>query len=92
MSLRHKQTLIIMLTSSLVLLLACAAFSIYNDFLFARKWCSIFQPWPKSWVQYFRALDFNDSNSALETLSALQAQPELLAPAFMEKAEGLRRL
>jgi two-component system, NtrC family, sensor kinase len=86
MSLRRKQTLIIMLTSSIVLLLACAAFSIYEVITFR-----------KGMVQHLStlaeivgantsaALDFNDSNSAEETLSALQAEPGIIGACIYGK-------
>src|SRR6266576_1908945 len=86
MSLRHKQTLSIMATSSIVLLLACAAFSIYEVITFR-----------KSMVEHLStlaemvgnntsaALDFNDSKSALETLSALRAEPGIIGACIYTK-------
>jgi two-component system, NtrC family, sensor kinase len=79
LSLRRKQTLIIMLTSSIVLLLACAAFSIYEVLTFR-----------KEMVQHLSlladiagdntaaALDFNDAPSAVETLAALRVEPGII--------------
>jgi two-component system, sensor histidine kinase len=79
LSLRRKQTLIIMLTSSIVLFLACAAFSIYEVITFR-----------KVMVQHLStlaeivgnntsaALDFDKSDSAVETLSALQVEPGII--------------
>jgi signal transduction histidine kinase len=86
MSLRRKQTLIIMLTSTIVLLLACAAFSIYEVITFR-----------KGMVQHLStlaeivgnntsaSLDFNDSNTAVETLSALQAEPGIIGACIYTK-------
>src|SRR6266478_1112788 len=85
-SLRRKQTLIIMLTSTIVLLLACAAFSIYEVINFR-----------KSMVQHLEtlaeivgdntsaALDFNDSNTAVETLSALKAEQGIIGACIYKK-------
>ena len=86
LSLRRKQTLIIMLTSSIVLFLACAAFSIYEVITFR-----------KVMVQHLStlaeivgnntsaALDFDKSDSAVETLSALQAEPGIIGACIYGK-------
>jgi two-component system NtrC family sensor kinase len=86
LSLRRKQTLIIMLTSSIVLFLACAAFSIYEVITFR-----------KVMVQHLStlaeivgnntsaALDFDKSDSAVETLSALQVEPGIIGACIYGK-------
>src|SRR5678815_436951 len=86
LSLRRKQTVIIMLTSSIVLFLACAAFSIYEVITFR-----------KVVVQHLStlaeivgnntsaALDFDKSDSAVETLSALQAEPGIIGAWILGK-------
>ena len=86
LSLRRKQTLIIMVTSSIVLFLACAAFSIYEVITFR-----------KVMVQHLStlaeivgnntsaALDFDKSDSAVETLSALQVEPGIIGACIYGK-------
>jgi PAS domain S-box-containing protein len=78
-SIRRKQTLIMVLAASVALFLACASFSIYEVVSFK-----------KDVVEEFSilagivgnncaaALDFNEAKSANETLAALQADPDII--------------
>src|SRR2546430_1540716 len=79
LSIRRKQTLIIMLTSSVVLLLACAAISFYEVIAFRhtmkQNLATLADIVDHSTTA---ALDFSDPKSAEETLSALQADPAII--------------
>jgi len=78
-SLRRKQTLIMMLTSSIVLLLACAAFSIYEVIAFRSTLKQNLATLADILDHNVAAaLDFNDPKAAEETLSALQAEPNII--------------
>ena len=89
MSLRRKQTLIIMLTSSIVLLLACAAFSIYEVITFRKAMVRHLSTLAEIvGANTSAALDFQDSSSALETLSALQAEPGIIGACIYGKGGG----
>ena len=78
-SIRRKQVLIIMLTTSVALLLACAAFISVETISFraemVRNLTLLARIIGNNTVA---ALDFNDAKSAEETLSALHAQPDIL--------------
>lgn len=78
MSLRRKQTLIIMATSSAVLLLACAAFIAY-DILTLRHELAERMSVVADVVgnNCAAALDFNDPSAAEETLNALNAEESI---------------
>src|SRR4029077_19029335 len=78
-SIRRKQTLIIMLTSSAVLLLAFAAVSIFEVIAFRNTMKQNLATLADI-VDHntTAALDFNDPKSAGETLSALQADPSII--------------
>src|SRR6266404_2398348 len=90
MSLRRKQTLITMLTSGIVLLLACAAFSIYDVITFRKAMVEHLSTLAEIvGANTSAALDFNDSNSAVETLSALQAQPGIIGACIYGKGGGV---
>jgi two-component system NtrC family sensor kinase len=88
MSIRGKQTLIMTLTSSVVLLLACATFSIYEVITF-RKAMVVNLTTLAEIVgnNTVAALDFNDAPSATETLSALQVEPDIIG-AFIYTKNG----
>jgi HAMP domain-containing protein len=78
-SLRRKQTLIIMLTSSAVLLLACAAFVTYDVFTFRRELVES----ASSLAEVVgnnttAAIDFNDPTAAEKTLAALRGEPNIV--------------
>jgi HAMP domain-containing protein len=79
LSLRRKQTLVIMFTTSVVLLLACAAFSIYEVTAF-RNTMKLNLATLADLVDHntTAALDFNDPASAKETLEALRADPAII--------------
>mgnify|MGYP001421949732 CR=1 FL=1 len=79
-SIRRKQTLIILLTSGTTLLLACASFLFY-DFTSYRqqlveKAASFAEVIGNNCTA---ALDFNDTHSAEETLSALRGEKNIIA-------------
>src|ERR1043165_3436962 len=79
LSLRRKQTLIIMLTSSVVLLLACTAFVTYDIARFRREMVestsSLAEVVGNSTTA---AIDFNDPPSAEQTLAALRGEPNIV--------------
>jgi PAS domain S-box-containing protein len=85
-SIRGKLTLVTMLTSSVVLLLACAAFSIYEVIAF-RKAMLLNLTTLAEIVgnNTAAALDFNDAASATETLSALDAEPDIIGACIYTK-------
>jgi PAS domain S-box-containing protein len=75
LSLRGKQTLIIMLTSSVVLLLACAAFVAFDVVTFRRDLVET----TSSLAEVVgnnttAAIDFNDPTAAAQTLAALRGE------------------
>ncbi len=87
LSIRRKQTLIIMLTSSVVLLLACVAFTIYEVIAF-RETMKQNLATLADIVSHntTAALDFSDAKSADETLSALQADPAIIGAWLYDKS------
>ena len=86
MSIRRKQTLIIMGTSSVVLLLACAAFSIYEVITFRKAMVQDLSTLAEMMgYNTAAALDFNDAKSAGETLSALHAEPGIIGACIYTK-------
>ena len=90
MSIRGKQTLIMMLTSSIVLLLACTTFSIYEVITFrkamVRNLATLAEIVGDNTAA---ALDFNDAASAKETLSALKAEPDIVGACVYIKNGGI---
>src|ERR1041385_1063583 len=86
LSLRRKQMLIIMLTSGVVLLLACAAFIAYDSMTFRdellEKHSSIAQVIGNTVTA---AIDFNDRKTAEESLTALQAEPTIVAACIYDR-------
>jgi two-component system, NtrC family, sensor kinase len=87
MSIRGKQTLIMMLTSSIVLLLACAAFSLYEVIAFRKAMVLNLSTLAEIvGNNTAAALDFNDAASATETLSALQAEPDIIGACIYTKS------
>ena len=86
MSIRRKQTLIIMGTSSVVLLLACAAFSIYEVITFRKAMVQNLSTLAEMvGDNTAAALDFNDAQSARGTLSALHAEPSIIGACVYTK-------
>ena len=85
-SIRRKQTLIIMLTSSAVLLLACAAFTAYEALFFRQNMVEALT----STAQIVGdntagALDFDDPTAATEALAGLQSQHQIIGAAIYKK-------
>jgi signal transduction histidine kinase len=78
-SLRRKQTLIIMVTSTVSLVLACVGFSIYEVIAFRNTMKQNLATLANI-VDHntTAALDFKDSKSAEETLSALEGDPSII--------------
>jgi len=79
-SIRHKHTLIIMLTSSVVLLLACAAFVAYDRVVFRKELIedvSILAD--VIGENCAAAIDFNDPKAAAGTLTALRANDNIIS-------------
>jgi PAS domain S-box-containing protein len=80
MSIRHKQKFIIMLTSAVTVLLACAAFVAYDTAMFRREMTenvsSLAEVIGNSCTA---AIDFNDPASAEEKLTALRGEPNIVA-------------
>jgi len=80
LSIRRKLTLIIMLTSSVALLLACAAFVSYDLYTFRRaKVHDLTTLAEIIGSNSTAALTFGDSNSAKEILGALSANQHIAA-------------
>jgi signal transduction histidine kinase len=85
-SIRRKQTLIIMLTSSIVLLLACAAFVTYDVVTFRRQLIQNVSVLAEAiGNNCAAAIDFTDPKTANETLSALAADPEIIGACIYTK-------
>ena len=79
LSLRRKQMLILMLTSSLSLLLACAAFVAYDVSRFRREMVeSVSSLAEVVGNNTTAALDFNDPTAAAQTLTALRGEPNIV--------------
>lgn len=78
-SLRRKLTLIIMLTSSVVLLLACVAFVGFDVLMFRRGLVeSVSSLAEVVGNNTTAALDFNDPAAATQTLGALRGEPSIV--------------
>ena len=79
LALSVKQTLIIMLTSSIVLLLACASFVAYDAVTFRRELAeSVSALADMIGANCAAAIDFKDPASAAETLAALHANRNII--------------
>ena len=86
MSVRRKQMLIIVLTSAIVVSLACAAFSAYDMMFFRHNMVQEMTTTAEMMGDNTAAaLDFNDPSAATEVLDGLQAQPELIGAAIYTK-------
>jgi signal transduction histidine kinase len=86
-SIRRKQTLIIMLISSVVLLLACAAFVTYDVISFRQELVENVTILANVIGNNSAgALDFNDQKAAVEALSALESDPEIIGACIYTKA------
>ncbi|MGA2247982.1 MAG: CHASE sensor domain-containing protein [Verrucomicrobiota bacterium] len=79
LSIRRKQVLIIMLTSSVALLLACGAFVAYDTITF-REQLVIRQSTVAGVLgkTVTAAIDFNDPKTAVEVLDALRGEPNVV--------------
>ncbi len=78
-SIRHKQIFIIMLITSVALLLACAIFVVFETISFRKEMVQNLLTLARIiGNNTAAALDFNDAQSAGETLLALQAQPNII--------------
>ena len=78
-SIKQKQTLIIMLTCGVALLLACAAFISYEVMTFRTAMVQNLSTLAEIVANNSSAaLDFSDPKAAKETLSALQAEPNIV--------------
>src|SRR6267378_3271845 len=85
-SIRRKQVLIIMLTTSVALFLACAAFTAYEATNFRKELSkNVFTLANVIGGNSAASLDFNDSTSAEETLSVLHAEPSIVAACIYDR-------
>jgi nitrogen fixation/metabolism regulation signal transduction histidine kinase len=85
-SIRRKQMLIIMLTTSIALVLACAAFAVYEVLAFRKAMVQNVSTLAQMiGDNSAAALDFNDSKSAEETLASLKAEPSIAAARIYSK-------
>src|SRR3954454_18419961 len=86
LSIKHKQTLIILATSGAALLLACAAFAMYEVAIFRTAMVrnlSILADMIGN--NTTAALEFNDTKVVDETLSALKGEPDIIGAAVYTK-------
>lgn len=90
LSIRRKQMLIIMLTSGLVLLLASVAFVVYDAIAFRGELVGNTSTMAEIiGNNCTAALDFNDSDEASQTLSALRDEPNVVVAAAYDRAGNL---
>jgi two-component system cell cycle sensor histidine kinase/response regulator CckA len=86
LSIRRKQMFIIMLTTSISLLLACAIFAFYEITTFKATMVLDLATLAKIIGNNTAAsLDFDDPKSAEQTLSALKAQPSIMGACVFTK-------
>ncbi|MDB6112686.1 MAG: sensor signal transduction histidine kinase [Pedosphaera sp.] len=89
-SLKRKQTLIIMLTTSVALLLACAVFATYEVITFRKTMVRNLSTLAEIvGNNTAAALDFNDPKAAAETLAALKAEPNIVAACIYSEEGGV---
>lgn len=85
-SLQRKQALIVMLTSGVALLLTCVTFATYDVVTLHRALVRNLSTLAKIvGNNSTAALNFNDQESAVETLSALRAEPNIKAGCIYTK-------
>lgn len=78
-SIRRKQTLIIMATTSVALLLVCAALTAFEVLTFRRQMKDDLSTYANIVANNVSAaVDFDDPGTAGETLSALKAEPDII--------------
>jgi len=86
-SIQRKQMLIIMLTTSVALVLACAAFAVYEVLAFRKAMVQNVSTLAEMiGDNSAAALDFNDPKSAEETLASLKAEPSIVAARIYSKS------
>jgi len=86
-SIKRKQMLIIMLTTSVALVLACAAFAVYEVLAFRKAMVQNVSTLAEMiGDNSAAALDFNDPKSAEETLASLKAEPSIVAARIYSKS------
>ena len=85
-SIRRKQMLVIMLTSTVALLLACAGFAVYEVVSYRQElvW-SLTSLAQMIGDNASGALDFNDPKAAEDMLSSLKARPNIVAACIYTK-------
>jgi hypothetical protein len=77
-SIKRKQTLIVMLTSGIALVMACVAFATYEVVTFRAAMEQNLSTLAEMIANNTSAaLDFGDPKAAVETLSALRAEPNI---------------
>src|ERR1700733_4037086 len=89
-SIRRKQMLVILLTSTIALLLACSAFTAYEVISFRQSMVKDLT----SMAQILGdntagAIDFNDPEAATEALAGLKSQPDIIGAAIYTKSGQL---
>ncbi|MGD0651208.1 MAG: CHASE sensor domain-containing protein [Verrucomicrobiia bacterium] len=86
LSIQRKQTLVIMLTSTVALVLACAGFVAYEVIAFRQTMTQNLTTLAQIIGDNSSgALDFNDPKAAQEILSALRAEPNITAACIYTK-------
>jgi PAS domain S-box-containing protein len=89
-SIKGKQTLIVMLTSGVALLLACIAFSSYEVMTFRAAMVDNLSTLAEIiGNNSSAALDFSDPKTAKETLAALHAEPNIVAACIYTAKGGV---
>jgi PAS domain S-box-containing protein len=85
-SIRRKQMLIIMLTSTVALLLACATFVFYDALTFRQELVERIGGIAQVIAEHSTAsLDFSDPKTAEQTLAALNTEPEVVAACIYDR-------
>jgi methyl-accepting chemotaxis protein len=89
-SIRHKQIFIILLITSVALLLACAMFVTFETIDFRKEmvW-NLFTLAGIIGNNTAAALDFNDAQSANETLLAFEAQPNIIGACVYSRSGNI---
>jgi len=86
LSLRRKQTLIMMLTSTFTLLLACVAFVAFEAHSFRGELAGEISTMTQiAGNNCMAALDFNDAKTAQETLASLRAEPPIASACVYDR-------
>jgi PAS domain S-box-containing protein len=86
LSIRRKQMLIIMLTSTVALLLACATFVFYDVLDFRQGLVERIGGIARVIAEHSTAsLDFSDPKTASQTLAALSTEPEVVAGCIYDR-------